>query len=163
MDGNIHAKNCVDHVVACEPIAIVGAACRLPGEASSLQGLWHLISNGRSAHRRVPPERWNAEAWYHPDPDHKGTVRLDLSSSRAAGDSVLQTDALQSKLSTTSGFFLQEDVSLFDAPFFSTTAKEAAGMDPAKRLLLEVAYEAFENGETSNVAPCDFISHIVHD
>jgi hypothetical protein len=26
-------------------------------------------------------------------------------------------------------------------------AKEAAGMDPAKRLLLEVAYETFENGE----------------
>jgi len=45
-----------------------------------------------------------------------------------------------------SGFFLQEDPSRFDAPFFSITAKEAAGMDPAQRLLLEVAYETFENG-----------------
>ena len=51
------------------------------------------------------------------------------------------------QLTTTSGFFLEQDVSTFDAPFFSVTAKEAAGMDPAKRLLLEVAYEAFENGE----------------
>jgi len=37
-------------------------------------------------------------------------------------------------------------VSAFDAPFFKTTAKEAAGMDPMKRLLLEVTYEGFENG-----------------
>jgi acyl transferase domain-containing protein len=49
-------------------------------------------------------------------------------------------------LNTTRGFFLEEDVAAFDAPFFSVTAKEAAGMDPAKRLLLEVSYEAFENG-----------------
>ncbi|KAJ5692438.1 hypothetical protein N7462_001861 [Penicillium macrosclerotiorum] len=44
-----------------------------------------------------------------------------------------------------SGFFLKEDPSRFDAPFFSITAKEAAGMDPVQRLLLEVAYETFEN------------------
>jgi acyl transferase domain-containing protein len=43
---------------------------------------------------------------------------------------------------------LEEDPSRFDAPFFSITAKEAAGMDPVQRLLLEVAYEAFENGKS---------------
>jgi acyl transferase domain-containing protein len=45
-------------------------------------------------------------------------------------------------------------VSLFDAPFFSITAKEAAGMDPMQRLLLEVAYECFENGMHES---CSFI------
>lgn len=45
------------------------------------------------------------------------------------------------------GYFLQQDLSQFDAPFFSTTAKEAAAMDPMKRLLLEVSYESIENGE----------------
>lgn len=45
----------------------------------------------------------------------------------------------------TDGFFLSQDPSLFDAPFFSITAKEAAGMDPMQRMLLEVAYETFEN------------------
>lgn len=35
---------------------------------------------------------------------------------------------------------------MFDAPFFSITAKDAAAMDPMQRKLLEVAYEAFENG-----------------
>jgi acyl transferase domain-containing protein len=46
---------------------------------------------------------------------------------------------------------LQEDPSRFDAPFFSITAKEAAGMDPAQRLLLEVAYETFENSKMSEI------------
>lgn len=49
------------------------------------------------------------------------------------------------QISTTSGFFL-DDVSYFDAPFFSITAREAAAMDPMQRLGLEVAYESFENG-----------------
>ncbi|KAI1827688.1 lovastatin nonaketide synthase [Xylaria intraflava] len=104
-----------------EPIAIIGAACRLPGEASSLGGLWDMMKNSRTAHARVPKDRWNADAFYHPDPDRKGT------------------------LTTTHGFFLEQDIATFDAPFFSVTPKEASGMDPAKRLLLEVAYEAFEN------------------
>ena len=45
------------------------------------------------------------------------------------------------------GYFLKQDISRFDAPFFQTTAKEAASMDPMKRLLLEVSYESIENGE----------------
>lgn len=40
---------------------------------------------------------------------------------------------------------------MFDAPFFSITAKEAAGMDPMQRKLLEVAYEAFENGSSDSI------------
>jgi acyl transferase domain-containing protein len=36
---------------------------------------------------------------------------------------------------------------LFDASFFSMTALEATGTDPQQRLMLEVAYEALENGE----------------
>ena len=44
------------------------------------------------------------------------------------------------------GYFLSEDPVLFDAPFFSMTALEATGTDPQQRLMLEVAYEALENG-----------------
>lgn len=47
---------------------------------------------------------------------------------------------------TKEGYFLDEDVGLFDAPFFGITASEADGMDPQHRLLLEITYEAFENG-----------------
>ncbi|KAM0326970.1 hypothetical protein ACHAQA_006091 [Verticillium albo-atrum] len=43
------------------------------------------------------------------------------------------------------GFFLEEDLARFDAPFFGFTKAEAASLDPEQRLLLECAYETFEN------------------
>ncbi|KAL8903861.1 MAG: hypothetical protein Q9207_003659 [Kuettlingeria erythrocarpa] len=104
-----------------EPIAIIGAACRLPGDVSSLGNLWEMVSNVKTGHGKIPGERWDADLWYHPDLDRKGSI------------------------SAKGGYFLKQDVSHFDAPFFSTTAKEAAAMDPMKRLLLEVSYESFEN------------------
>ncbi|KAL8934369.1 MAG: hypothetical protein Q9211_005259 [Gyalolechia sp. 1 TL-2023] len=105
-----------------EPIAIVGAACRFAGDASSLGSLWDVMSKVRTGHGAVPSDRWDSKSWYHPDPDRKGGI------------------------SSQGGYFLQQDISHFDAPFFSMTAKEAAVMDPMKRLLLEVSYESIENG-----------------
>jgi acyl transferase domain-containing protein len=60
------------------------------------------------------------------------------------------------------GFFMREDLGLFDAPFFGITTAEAAvsyltprfeigadsgvqALDPQQRILLECCYEAFEN------------------
>jgi acyl transferase domain-containing protein len=106
-----------------EPIAIIGAACRFAGEASSLESLWDMISKVKTGHCEVPADRWNSKNWYHPDPDRKGGISLQH------------------------GYFLQQDISQFDAPFFSVTAKEAAAMDPMKRMLLEVSYESIENGK----------------
>jgi acyl transferase domain-containing protein len=105
-----------------EPIAIVGAACRFSGDVSNLESLWDMISKVKTGHCAVPQDRWDADKWHHPDPDRKGGI------------------------SPRHGYFLQQDVSRFDTPFFSTTAKEAAAMDPMKRLLLEVSYECIENG-----------------
>ncbi|GKT47554.1 reducing polyketide synthase FUB1 [Colletotrichum spaethianum] len=104
-----------------EPIAIIGAACRLPGEVSSLGDLWDMISHERTGHGKIPADRWDADVLHHPDQDRKGSMAVK------------------------NGYFLKEDISHFDAPFFSTTAKEAASMDPVKRLLLEVSYESIEN------------------
>ncbi|PSN59370.1 lovastatin nonaketide synthase [Corynespora cassiicola Philippines] len=105
-----------------EPIAIVGAACRFAGEISSLGDLWDIISKTKTGHCKIPNDRWDADTWHHPDPDRKGGIAVK------------------------DGYFLKHDVGQFDAPFFSTTEKEAAAMDPMKRLLLEVAYESIENG-----------------
>lgn len=43
------------------------------------------------------------------------------------------------------GHYLEEDISAFDAPFFSISPAEAISMDPMQRILLEVAYEAMES------------------
>ncbi|ETN44945.1 uncharacterized protein HMPREF1541_09820 [Cyphellophora europaea CBS 101466] len=104
-----------------EPIAVVGLSCRFPGDASNPSGLWDMMSESRNGHSKIPADRFNADTWYHPSHDRRGAVNVKH------------------------GFFLKEDVSLFDAPFFSITAKEASGMDPMQRCLLEVSYETFEN------------------
>jgi acyl transferase domain-containing protein len=48
-----------------------------------------------------------------------------------------------------SGFSLDEDLGVFNAPFFSMTASEANTMDPMHRWMLEVAYEGLENASIS--------------
>lgn len=64
-----------------EPIAIIGAACRLPGGVSSLGSLWDMISHVKTGHGKIPTERWDADIWHHPDLDRKGSVS-DNSSGR---------------------------------------------------------------------------------
>ena len=105
------------------PIAVVGIGCRFSDTATDPEKFWELLAEGRSTSQPVPKDRFDAEAYYHPDYDHAGTCV------------------------TTRGHFMQQDVSKFDAPFFSITANEAKSMDPQQRMALEVAYEAFENGQ----------------
>ena len=102
-----------------QPIAIVGMACRLPG-ARSVDEYWRLLSEGRCAFTEVPENRWDAEAFYDPDPETPG------------------------KMATKWGAWV-DDVDQFDAMFFGIAPREAIKMDPQQRMLLEVAWEAFEN------------------
>lgn len=55
-------------------IAIIGIGARLPGEDSTPEGFWNLLVNARSALSESPKSRYNAEAFYHPDPDRAGSV-----------------------------------------------------------------------------------------
>ncbi|GKZ20013.1 type I Iterative Polyketide synthase (PKS) [Aspergillus brasiliensis] len=103
------------------PIAVVGMSCRLPGQVRTIDEFWTLISRGRDAWCPIPSDRMSSAAYYHPDPQRKGCFNLK------------------------GGYFLQEDLSQFDAPFFHITQQEAIAMDPQQRLLLECAYEALEN------------------
>lgn len=40
-----------------DDIAIIGMACRYPGDESTLEGFWDTIANARSAHSHVPDDR----------------------------------------------------------------------------------------------------------
>ena len=59
-----------------EPIAVIGLDVRLPQDASSDQGLWKMIYEGRDATTAVPQDRVNMNSFYHPDPNRTDTVIL---------------------------------------------------------------------------------------
>ena len=104
-----------------EPIAVVGMGCRFPGGVTGPDSFWKLLRDGRDAITEVPPDRWDIDAFYDPNPDAPG------------------------KMYTRWGGFLS-GVDQFDARFFGIAPREAMSMDPQQRLLLEVAWEALEHG-----------------
>lgn len=59
---------------ALEPIAIVGLATRFPQQATTTESLWELLLQARSTWSSIPKTRFNSDAFYHPDPEHGGTV-----------------------------------------------------------------------------------------
>ena len=101
------------------PIAVVGAACRLPG-AVDLAGFWALLAAGRDAVTQVPADRFNHATWLHPRRQEPGKTYTF-----AAG--------------------VLGDVLDFDHAVFGLSPREAAEMDPQQRLMLELVREALEH------------------
>ena len=56
------------------PIAIVGAGCRFPGGVGSPEDYWRLLESGGDAIARIPEDRWDADAFYDPDPAAPGKM-----------------------------------------------------------------------------------------
>ena len=102
-----------------DPIAIVGLACRGPG-AENADQLWEMISAGQHGITDVPANRWDVNENFDPRPGVPG------------------------KSCTRKGGFI-DGVSEFDAEFFNISSREAEGMDPQQRILLECAWHCFED------------------
>ena len=62
-----------------EPIAIVGMAIRFPREIDSLEAFWDMLVAGRSAWSKIPDDRFNVDAFYHPNPDRIDAVCRHIS------------------------------------------------------------------------------------
>ena len=112
----------VIHQANMEPIGIVGSSCRFPGDATSTSKLWDLLSNPRDVRQTIPKARFDPEGFYHPDGDREGSTNVNA------------------------GYFLDHDISAFDTVFFNINPREAEAMDPQHRTLLELVYEALEDG-----------------
>jgi myxalamid-type polyketide synthase MxaE and MxaD len=103
-----------------EGIAVVGFSCRFPG-AKDAEAFRLLLEQGRDAIGEIPAARWNADAYYDPDPSTPGRMYT-----RFAGT--------------------VEGIDQFDAGFFGVSPREAAAIDPQQRMLLELSWETLEHG-----------------
>ncbi|WP_158613084.1 type I polyketide synthase [Nocardiopsis sp. Huas11] len=108
-----------------EPVAVVGMGCRFPGGASGVDAFWDLLVEGRSGVVEVPPDRWDLADFHDEDPEAEGRT-----------------------YSRHGGFV--DGAADFDAGLFGVPPREAVGIDPQHRFVLEVAWEALEN---AGIAP----------
>jgi acyl transferase domain-containing protein len=101
-------------------VAVCGIGVRLPSGIRSTDALWDLLVNGRDARTPVPASRYNA-AGFDGSLGDKGAIKTGF------------------------GYFLDEDLSSFDASFFSMSKDEVGKCDPQQRQLLEVTKECLED------------------
>ncbi|MBD1582911.1 type I polyketide synthase [Pseudoalteromonas sp. S16_S37] len=124
-------------------IAVIGVACRLPGDNNNPATFHEFLLNGGNGISTIPEDRWSVDAYYDSDKTAQG------------------------KMYVKNGGFLS-GLSLFDATFFGISPKEAPYIDPQHRWLLEVSYEAMENAglDTKQLKGSDtgvFVGQFMHD
>jgi acyl transferase domain-containing protein len=62
-----------------EDIAVVGLGLRFPGDATTPEAFYNLLLSSRSALTKTPADRYNVDAFYHPDRNRLGAVSLSFS------------------------------------------------------------------------------------
>ncbi|KAI0974339.1 hypothetical protein F4678DRAFT_371999 [Xylaria arbuscula] len=109
-----------------EPVAIIGTACRFPGDSTSPSKFWKLL---QAPYDLLKPlgSGLDSKSWYHKTAKHHGRFNVKHS---------YQLDGENAQRQ-------------FDASFFGISAVEANTMDPQMRLLLETVYEALEAASQS--------------
>jgi len=84
-------------------IAIVGMACRLPGDIHSPEDYWQVLKKGKDVVTSINSDRWGVDFYQHPDKKEPGK-----SYTFAAG--------------------VLSNIDQFDADFFGISPREAAQM-----------------------------------
>ncbi|SCD94759.1 type I polyketide synthase, partial [Streptomyces sp. OspMP-M43] len=102
-------------------VAIIGMGCRLPGGASDHRTYWRNLVEGKDCITPTPPDRYDVSTLGSRFRDKPG---------RLVGGRGGYIDGFDE----------------FDPAFFGISPREADHMDPQQRKLLEVAWEALEDG-----------------
>lgn len=110
-----------------EDIAIIGVSGRY-AMAENINKFWDNLKAGRDCISEIPSERWSIEEYYDENKEM----------------------AHQGKMYSKWGGFVK-DIDKFDPLFFGISPKEAEGMDPQERLMLEEAWLALEDAGYNKV------------
>ncbi|MFF2661922.1 beta-ketoacyl synthase N-terminal-like domain-containing protein [Kitasatospora sp. NPDC058032] len=108
-----------------DAIAVIGVGCRFPGGVTGADGFWDFLARGGSGITAIPRDRWDIEEFFDEEAGAPGRMYV-----RHGG--------------------FVDGVRDFDAGLFGIPPREAMGIDPQHRLMLEVAWEALEH---AGVAP----------
>ncbi|MGW2014250.1 non-ribosomal peptide synthetase/type I polyketide synthase [Streptomyces sp. NPDC001927] len=104
-----------------EKIAIIGIGCRFPGGANDHRGFWRNLVDGKDCITPTPLDRYDVASLGSRDKSKPG---------RLVGGRGGYIDGFDE----------------FDPEFFGISPREAHSMDPQQRKLLEVSWEALEDG-----------------
>jgi phthiocerol/phenolphthiocerol synthesis type-I polyketide synthase C len=121
---NQNQKTSVDKAIersTFDPIAIVAMAFKLPQDCATEHTFWNGLKERHDFVTEVPSDRW-------------ATHELQHNKRSEPGRSITFSAGVLSGLDQ------------FDADFFGISPREAAMVDPQHRLLLELSWEAMENG-----------------
>ncbi len=102
-----------------EPIAIIGMSCRF-SQINSLDDFWQVLYKGKSVINKISNDRWNHDNIFDPNPNTPW------------------------KTNQKSGALLK-NINHFDPYFFHISPKEAIEMSPSQKLMMELAWESYEN------------------
>ncbi|QWP74771.1 HSAF biosynthetic non-ribosomal peptide synthetase/polyketide synthase [Lysobacter sp. K5869] len=120
-DAAARGQSAAGPVAMEDRIAIIGIGCRLPGGASDYRAFWQNLVDGKDCLTDTPLNRYDVRTLGSRDKSKPG---------RLVGGRGGYIDGFDE----------------FDPAFFGISPREADYMDPQQRKLLEVAWEALEDG-----------------
>lgn len=59
-----------------DTIAVVGFDLKFAGDATDPQSFFDMLVAGRSGLVKIPEDRYNVDAFYHPNPGRAGSVSV---------------------------------------------------------------------------------------